>query len=67
MAAYLGFEFVDAAEVIRFNDDGTFNDALTNELLSARLADMGKRGYPRILRCKKRTERLLLFPEEDLT
>ena len=40
MAAYLGFEFVDAAEVIRFNDDGTFNDALTNELLSARLADM---------------------------
>lgn len=40
MAAYLGFEFVDAAEVIRFNDEGTFNDALTNELLSARLADM---------------------------
>ena len=40
MAAYLGFEFVDAAEVIRFNDDGTFNDALTNELLSGRLADM---------------------------
>ena len=40
MAAYLGFEFVDAAEVIRFNEDGTFNDALTNELLSARLADM---------------------------
>ncbi len=40
MAAYLGFEFVDAAEVIRFNDDGTFNDVLTNELLSARLADM---------------------------
>lgn len=40
MAAYLGFEFVDAAEVIRFNDDGTFNDALTNELLSARLSDM---------------------------
>ena len=40
MAAYLGFEFVDAAEVIRFNEDGTFNDALTNELLSGRLADM---------------------------
>ena len=40
MAAYLGFEFVDAAEVIRFNEDGTFNDVLTNELLSARLADM---------------------------
>ena len=40
MAAYLGFEFVDAAEVIRFNEDGTFNDALKNELLSGRLADM---------------------------
>ena len=40
MAAYLGFEFVAAAEVIRFNEDGTFNDALTNELLSGRLADM---------------------------
>ena len=40
MAAYLGFEFVDAAEVIRFNEDGTFNDVLTNELLSARLAYM---------------------------
>ena len=24
MAAYLGFEFVDAAEVVRFNEDGRF-------------------------------------------
>lgn len=38
MSAYLGFEFVDAAEVIRFNDDGTFNDIVTNELLSHRLS-----------------------------
>ena len=39
-AAYLGFEFVDAAEVIRFNEDGTFNDKVTNDLLAARLKDV---------------------------
>lgn len=37
MASYLGFEFIDAAEVIRFDEDGHFNDAVTNELLSKRL------------------------------
>lgn len=40
MAAYLGFEFIDAAQVIRFNDDGSFNDEVTNMLLSERLANM---------------------------
>lgn len=40
MAAYLEFPFVDAAEVVRFNEDGSFNEEVTNELLSARLADM---------------------------
>lgn len=40
MAAYLGFEFIDAAQVIRFNDDGSFNDEITNILLSERLANM---------------------------
>lgn len=39
MAAYLGFEFVDAAEVIRFRDDKSFDDLTTNELLSARLKE----------------------------
>lgn len=39
MAAYLGFEFVDAAEVVRFNEDGSFNDEVTNTLLAARLQD----------------------------
>lgn len=39
MAAYLGFEFIDAAEVIRFRDDKSFDDETTNELLSARLKD----------------------------
>lgn len=40
MAAYLDTEFVDAAEVIRFNPDGSFNDEVTNDLLSARLNDL---------------------------
>ena len=38
MAAYLGFEFVDAAEVIFFERDGSFNAEKTNKILSARLA-----------------------------
>jgi len=40
MSSYLGFEFVDAAEVVRFNDDGSFNAETTDELLSAKLKDM---------------------------
>ena len=40
MAAYLGFDFVDAAEVVRFDNDGSFNADITNELLSAKLKDM---------------------------
>lgn len=37
IAAYLGFSFVDAADVIRFCEDGSFDADTTNELLSARL------------------------------
>lgn len=40
MAAYLGFEFVDAAEVIRFNEKGDFDSELTNQMLSERLSGM---------------------------
>ena len=40
MAAYLGYEFVDAAEIVRFNDDGSFNDEVTNELMSERLSQL---------------------------
>lgn len=40
MASYLGYEFVDAAEVIRFNQDGSFNDEETDKLLGERLKDM---------------------------
>ena len=41
MAAYLGFEFVDAAEVVCFNADGSFNADKTDEVMSRRLADLG--------------------------
>lgn len=38
MAAYLEFEFVDAAEVIRFDEDGVFDAERTNRTLAERLA-----------------------------
>ncbi len=38
MANYLGFEFIDAATVIVFKENGDFNAEKTNEILSARLA-----------------------------
>lgn len=37
MANYLGFTFVDAAEVIKFDADGVFNSERTNQILSERL------------------------------
>lgn len=40
MANYLGFEFIDAAEVIAFDENGVFLADKTNELLSERLANV---------------------------
>ena len=40
MATYLGFEFVDAAEVILFDMDGEFDSETTNRKLRERLAGM---------------------------
>lgn len=37
MAAYLGYEFVDAASVIRFRKDGSFDMETTDKLLTKRL------------------------------
>ncbi len=37
IAEYLGYEFIDAASVIFFKEDGTFDAKKTNEILSARL------------------------------
>ncbi len=40
MAAYLGYEFVDAAEVVLFGEDGEFDSETTNRRLRERLKDM---------------------------
>lgn len=39
MANYLGYEFVDAAEVIFFGEDDSFDAEKTNEILANRLKD----------------------------
>lgn len=38
LAAYLGFPFIDAAEVIFFDEHGNFESELTNRVMSRRLA-----------------------------
>lgn len=38
LANYLGYDFIDAAEVIFFDDNGNFDADRTNEILSERLA-----------------------------
>lgn len=40
MAELLGFEFIDAAQVIRFNENGDFDAETTNEILRERLKEM---------------------------
>ncbi|POP30718.1 aspartate kinase [Lactonifactor longoviformis] len=40
MAAYLGYEFIDAAEVIIFDENGSFEADRTDEILSARLENV---------------------------
>lgn len=46
MAKYLGYEFIDAAEVVFFYDSGEFNAEKTNKVLSARLANCEKAVVP---------------------
>ena len=46
MAAYLGYEFVDAAEVIFFNDEGEFDEEKTNRVMGARLDKIEKAVIP---------------------
>ena len=38
IAKYLKFEFIDAADVVRFNDQGIFDADLTNTMIQERLA-----------------------------
>lgn len=40
MSHYLGFEFIDAAEVIFFQENGNFDAAKTNTILSERLREV---------------------------
>lgn len=40
MAAYLGYAFVDAAEVVFFREDGEFDAQRTNEVLGERIKNM---------------------------
>lgn len=46
MANYLGYEFIDPAEAIRFNEAGVFDAELTNKLLSKRLEGVQKAVIP---------------------
>ncbi len=46
MARYLGIEFIDAAEVIFFNEEGTLNAYKTEKTLSARLESAGTAVVP---------------------
>lgn len=46
MANYLGYEFIDAAEVIFFDQSGEFDADKTNEILSARLKDCERAVIP---------------------
>ena len=46
MAAYLGYEFIDSAEVIKFDEEGNFLSEKTNEILSERLAGIERAVIP---------------------
>lgn len=46
MAAYLGFEFVDAAQVIRFHEDGEFDPETTQEIMSKYLSRFSQAVIP---------------------
>ncbi len=46
MARYLGFQFIDAASVILFEDDGEFAAEKTNEILAKRLGKVEKAVIP---------------------
>ena len=46
MAHYLGYEFIDAASVICFTEEGTFDEEKTQEVLSAKLRETEKAVIP---------------------
>lgn len=46
MAAYLGIQFIDAAEVIFFNEEGKLNSYKTEKVLAAKLAEYDRAVIP---------------------
>ena len=46
MSKFLNYDFVDAAEIIRFNEDGTFDGEMTNEIASHKLSGLTKAIIP---------------------
>ena len=46
LAKYLGYEFIDAADVVFFNEDGTFNADMTNQTLHERLEGVERAVIP---------------------
>ena len=46
MASYLGFAFVDAAEIVCFNYDGTINEEQTAEAIKSKFLQVGKMVVP---------------------
>ena len=56
MAAYLGYEFIDAAEVIFFHSDGSFNAEKTDSILSKRLEKTPRAVIPGFYGAKKSGE-----------
>lgn len=46
MACYLGYTFIDSAEVIKFTEDGEFDAELTNEILGRALSKINNAVVP---------------------
>ncbi len=46
LSVYLGYEFIDAAEVVFFNDDGSFDAEKTNTVMSERLQSTSRAVIP---------------------
>ena len=62
MAAYLGYEFVDAAQVVFFKENGEFDAVKTNEVLGERFRTWKTR-LCRAFMAQIRTEAFARSPE----
>ena len=56
MAAYLGYEFVDPAEIIRFDGNGQFDAEITEALVAKRLKDVTEAVVPGFYGAKENGE-----------